>query len=50
MFTGVKEGNSTGGSYLKTGLTSLTFLGVNPTAAQIKSGLVEITYKNQVMI
>jgi len=36
MFTGVKEGNSTGGSYLKTGLTSLTFLGVNPTAAQIQ--------------
>ena len=35
MFTGTKEGNSTG-SYLKTGLTSLTFLGVNPTAEQIQ--------------
>lgn len=36
MFTGTKEGNTTGGSYLKTGLTSLTFLGVNPAAAQIQ--------------
>lgn len=36
MFTGTKEGNSTGGSYLKTGLSSMKFLGVNPSAAQIE--------------
>jgi len=35
MFTGTKTGNSNG-SYLKTGLTAFTFLGVNPTAAQIE--------------
>ena len=36
MFTGTKEGQQTGGSYLKTGLSSLTLLGVNPTAQQIQ--------------
>lgn len=36
MFEGTKTGNTTGGgSYLKTGLSSMKFLGVNPTAAQI---------------
>lgn len=35
MFTGTKEGQSTG-SYLKTGLSAFTFLGINPTAAQIE--------------
>lgn len=35
MFTGTKEGNTTGGSYLKTGLSSFSFLGVNPSAEQI---------------
>lgn len=36
MFTGTKEGNTTGGSYLKTGLSSFKLLGVNPTANQIQ--------------
>lgn len=35
MFTGTKEGQQQG-SYLKTGLTSFSFLGVNPTAEQIQ--------------
>jgi len=36
MFTGTKEGNSTGGSYLKTGLSSFSLLGINPSASQIQ--------------
>ena len=36
MFTS-REGNSGGGSYLKTGLASFQLLGVNPTAAQIEA-------------
>mgnify|MGYP001426107080 CR=1 FL=1 len=35
MFTGTKTGNSNG-SYLKTGLSAFTFLGVNPSASQIE--------------
>lgn len=37
MFTGTKEGQQQGGSYLKTGLSTFTFLGVNPTAEQIQA-------------
>lgn len=37
MFTGTKEGQQTGGNYLRTGLSSFEFLGVNPTADQIKA-------------
>lgn len=36
MFTGTREGQQTGGSYLKTGLSAFEFLGVNPTADQIQ--------------
>jgi len=36
MYSGTKTGNTTGGSYLKTGLASFQLLGVNPTADQIK--------------
>lgn len=36
MFTGTKVGTQGGGTYLKTGLSSFEFLGVNPTADQIK--------------
>lgn len=36
MFTGTKEGQQQG-SYLKTGLSTFTFLGVNPTAEQIQA-------------
>lgn len=35
MYTGTKEAN-TNNNYLKTGLSTFTFLGVNPNAAQIK--------------
>lgn len=37
MFTGTRTGNEIGGSYLKTGLSAFTFLGVNPTAQQIET-------------
>lgn len=36
MFTGTKEFSASEGSYLKTGLSSFSLLGVNPTAAQIQ--------------
>jgi len=36
MFVGTKEGNTGGGNYLKTGLSSFNLLGINPSASQIQ--------------
>ena len=47
MFTGTKEGTTTG-SYLKTGLSTFTFLGINPSASQIEewTGRENVTEPN----